>query len=222
MTPRLASRFTGGSFVLAGVLFWLGWALLPRRVGAYFQPADFAAIHDHLWLWIWMYRLHIFGMVLTALALLSLAALLADRPERVVIGPGAGVAAAGMFVTALAAAFYYHHGAWGALELNGQGTAECRQFVANLRVDTEYVTCFVRFGRVFTGLGLVVLAGGLFLARQLPRWVAGGALVLGLAAMGLTMALPEQLHLYLPLLHLHAVWLLATGIAIWRSELGTS
>jgi hypothetical protein len=122
-----------------------------------------------------------------------------------------------MIVSALAAAFYYHHGAWGAIELDGKGTDEIEQFVANLKVDTEYVTCLVRFGRVFSGLGLVVLGIGLAKWRILPIWIGGAAVALGVAAMAITMGLPDRLALYQPVFHLKAIWLVATGIVIIKS-----
>jgi len=36
-------------------------------------------------------------------------------------------------------------------------------------------------------------------------------------AMALTMGLPDDLHLYLPVFHLHALWLAGVGIVILRS-----
>ena len=62
------------------------------------------------------------------------------------------IAVAGLLVSALGGAFYYHHGAWGSIELAGKPPEAAQAFVDALRVDTEYVTCLVRFGRVFGGL----------------------------------------------------------------------
>lgn len=217
MKRDFETQFAGWSFIAAGVMLWAGWMLMPVHIGTYFVPTDFSAVHEHLWLWIWLYRVHIFGMVITAIALLSVAALFADVPARIMVWPGVGVATAGTFVSALAAAFYYHHGAWGAIELDGKGTAEAQQFVQNLLVDTEYVTCLVRFGRVFTGLGLVVLGCGFLKWKLLPGWVGGGAVLIGLAAMALTMGLPDRLSLYEPIFHIKAAWLTLTGITILRS-----
>jgi hypothetical protein len=217
MKQDFAAQFTGWSFVAAGIMFWAGWMLMPVHIGTYFVPDDFSRVHAHLWLWIWLYRVHIFGMVITTIALIAVSSLLADSPSRVMVWPGAGVATAGTFVGALAAAFYYHHGAWGAIELNGRGAEDLERFVANLRVDTEYVTCLVRFGRVFSGLGLLLLGLGFLKWRVLPAWIGGAALLIGLAAMALTMGLPNQLTLYLPIFHLQALWLVATGVVILRS-----
>jgi hypothetical protein len=217
MKHDFATQFTGWSFVAAGAMLWAGWMLMPEHIGTYFVPEDFARVRDHLWFWIWMYRVHIFGMVITTIALIAASSLVSESEARVMVWPGAGVATAGMIVSALAAAFYYHHGAWGAIELDGKGTDEIEQFVANLKVDTEYVTCLVRFGRVFSGLGLVVLGIGLAKWRILPIWIGGAAVALGVAAMAITMGLPDRLALYQPVFHLKAIWLVATGIVIIKS-----
>src|SRR5262245_6453937 len=110
MEPDFATQFTGWSFVAAGIMFWAGWVLMPVHIGTYFVPDDFSQVHAHLWFWIWVYRVHIFGMVITTIALIALGSVLADTPARVMVWPGIGVATAGTFVSALAAAFYYHHG----------------------------------------------------------------------------------------------------------------
>ena len=125
---------------------------MTHHIGAFFVAADFAAVRENFYLWIWMYRIHIFGMVTSVVALISLASHLTQSPARVVAWPGCIVASAGIFVAALATAFYYHHGAWGALETQGKPVEEVEAFVAALSVDSEYVTCLVRFGRVFSGV----------------------------------------------------------------------
>ena len=216
MKDNFASRFTGGAFVAAALMFWLGWFLLPVRIGTFFTPEAIGQIHDHFRFWIWMYRIHLFGMIVTVIALFALAALVADSPARVLVWPGAAVMSAGMLVGALAAAFYYHHGAWGSLTLAGKSPQEAQAFVEALRVDTEYVTCLTRFGRVFGGLGLMVLAWGIWRYRFLPTCLGLVAGFIGLSAMALTMGLPDHLTLYLPVFHALAVWMLAMGIVIFR------
>lgn len=218
-SPEFPSRFTGGLFLAAAAMLWLGWMLLPVHIGTFFEPDVFPSIRERFHFWIWMYRFHLFGMVMTAMALVALGAMTIESRARVVIWPGVAVAAAGMVVGALAAAFYYHHGAWGALGSPGKSAEEMQAFVAALRVDTEYVTCLVRFGRVFSGLGLVVIAWGSRLARALPLWADAAAGLIGLAAMALTMGLPDHLHLYTPVFHAKALWLAAVGVAILRGGL---
>jgi hypothetical protein len=201
-------------------MLWGGWMLMPAHIGTFFEPDDFSLVHDHLAFWIWTFRFHLFGMVVTAIALVALASLVAHSPARVMVWPGAAVATAGMIVGAIGAAFYYHHGAWGALHMHGRSPEEIGRFVDALRIDTEYVTCLVRFGRVFSGLGLVVFGAGLAKWNTLPIWTGWVAIVIGLAAMGLTMLLPNHLWLYQPVFHVQAFWLLATGIVILRGGSG--
>ena len=157
MKSDFSTKVTGGSFIAAGLMLLLGWILLPTHIGTFFQPEDFAAVHAQWSFWIWMYRIHIFGMVVTTMALVALGALLSESAARILVWPGVAMAGAGMMVSALATAFYYHFGAWGALDMDGESPETILAFVESLRVSTEYVTCLVRFGRVFSGLGFVVL-----------------------------------------------------------------
>ena len=90
-------------------------------------------------------------------------------------------------------------------------TNAATNLVESLHLPTHYVTCLVRFGRVFCGLGLTVLAVGLLRGEVLPGWVGGGAAALGVAAMALTMLWPDNWALYTPVFHLQVLWLAATG-----------
>jgi hypothetical protein len=211
-----ATTFVACSFLAAAVLLWGGWLLLPVKIGTYFQPDDFGRVAGRIHFWIWMYRMHLFGMVISAIALVALASLVTTRAARVLIWPGAAIASAGLIVGAVGAAFYYHHGAWGALDLRGKSAAEAARFVEALRVDTEYVTCLVRFGRVFSGLGLVLMGSGLIKGRMLAAWLGWWGVALGLAGMGVTMLLPDQMTLYMPVFHVGAAWLAAMGVMVHR------
>lgn len=217
MKQDFATRFAGGAFVAAALMLWLGWACLPVRIGTFFQSDVFAPIHDQFHLWIWIYRVHLFGRVIAVIAFVALATMMTGSEARVLIWPGTVVVAAGMFVGTLAEAFYYHHGAWGSIELAGKSSAEIQAFVDALRVDTEYVTCLTRFGRVFGGVGFVLIAWGLLRERILPAALAVVLGLVGLASMALTMGLPDQLSWYQPIFHVLCLWLLATGIVILRA-----
>jgi hypothetical protein len=98
---------------------------------------------------------------------------------QVIVWPGTVVLAAGAVVASLAAAFYYHFGAWGAVGFGDAAGDAIDAHIAALRTPTEYVTCLVRFGRVFFGLGQLVLALGLTQAALLPPWLVAGAALLG-------------------------------------------
>jgi len=211
MVGSFATDVTGWFFLAGALMFWGGAVLLPRRVGMFFRSDDFPAIGTRLQLWLWLYRIHLFGVVVSALALVALAASLANQPAvRVLVWPGVAVAVAGLIVGAAGSAFYYHFGVWGALE-TGKDPNVATDLVESLRLPTHYVTCLVRFGRVFCGLGLTVLAVGLLHGEVFPWWVGGGAAALGVVAMALTMALPDNWTLYTPVFHLQALWLAATG-----------
>jgi hypothetical protein len=219
MKQNYSTRITGWLFIAGALMLSGGWVLLPVHIGTFFKPDDFAAVHAHFHWWIWLYRVYIFGFLVAVMAFAALAAVLADSEARVVVWPGITVAVVGLAVGCLASAFYYHHGAWGALQTAGQPLEKLRGHVEALRLDTEYITCLVRFGRVFFGLGLVVLAAGLIKWRILPAAVGICAVLLGLAAMVLTMAFPDNLEFYAPVFYLNSLWLLATGLVILRSGL---
>jgi hypothetical protein len=104
----------------------------------------------------------------------------------------------------------YHFGVWGAVQTR-KSLSAAKDLVDSLRLPTHYVTRLVRFGRVFCGLGLTVLAVGLLRGEVLPGWVGGGAAGLGVAAMAVTTALPDNWAVYTPVFHLQALWLAATG-----------
>lgn len=219
MTQNLSTRITGWAFVAAAVMLWFGWLLLPVRIGSFFQPGDFAAVYDQFHFWIWMFRIHLFGIIVAVVALVALGSVLTESQARVLIWPGAAVAIIGLMVGATGAAFYYHFGAWGALDMNGKSTEAIQTFVGSLEVGTEYVTCLVRFGRVFGGFGMLLLGVGLLVWKVLPSWAGVIPVIIGVAAMALTMGLPDDLDLYLPVFHLHALWLAGVGIVTLRSGL---
>ena len=150
------------------------------------------------------------------MAFVALGTLLSETPARIVVWPAIAVSGAGLIVAALAAAFYYHFGAWGAIDMAGKPTDTIQHFVESLRVGTEYVTYLVRFGRVFFGLGQAVVAIGLLLSGIMPLWIIISAVALGIAGMALTMTFPDNLEFYRPVFHLTALWLVAIGLIVLR------
>ncbi len=222
MKRDFSTTTTAWLFLLAGGMFWLGWVLLPTRIGLFFLPGDFAAIQEDWRLWIWMFRIHLFGYLVTLMALVALAALLTESEARILVWPGVAVAGAGLLVGALGGAFYYHHGAWGALEMAGKSQTALVAHVDALRIDTEYATCLVRFSRVFFGMGQLVLALALFKWNVLPRAIAGSAALLGLMAIVLIMGFPDDPEYYNPVFHLNALWLVSVGVVTGRGGLRLS
>ena len=216
MNMDFSTRVTGCMFIAAAMLLWGGWVLLPWHVDAFFQPRDFSAIYEQLHLWLWMFRVHLFGMITAVLALVALGAVLAETPARVLVWPGVAVAAAGLVVGAVGAAFYYHFGVWGSLAMSDKPPDSVQSFVDSLRISTEYVTCLVRFGRVFSGLGLLVLALGLVKWNIFPIWISLLAAGIGVASMAVTMFFPDNLSWYLPIFHCKTLWLLIAGVRTLR------
>ena len=107
------------------------------------------------------------------MAFVALGTFFSGASVSVITWPGVAVAAAGLLVTTLAQAFYYHFGAWGAKETAGKSADELNAYVDSLRVATHYVTFWVRFSRVFFGLDILVLALGLgHPVRKVQRWAA--------------------------------------------------
>lgn len=219
MNRDFSTTVVASFFLVGAALIWLGWMAMPVHLGVYFLPENFPAIMAQFHLWIWMFRFHLFGDLISVMALVAFGSTIAGPETRVVAWPGIAVCAGGLFVTALGQAFYYHHGAWGALEMQGQPPEALAAHVAALRFDTEYVTCLVRFGRVFFGLGQLVFGLGLLRGKLVPGAISFGAMLLGVAAMALTMALPDELVYYVPIFHLNCLWLLAFGVVVLRSGL---
>ena len=206
------AQVAGGFFIAAAAMLWLGWTLLPAKIGAFLVADDFAAVRAHRRSWIWLFRVHLFGHVAGVMAFVALATLASGSPTRIIVWPAVAVLGTGLMMAAVAAAFYYHFGAWGSLDMDGKSTEAIRAFIDSLRVSTEHVTCLVRFSRVFVGVGQLVLAVGLLQAGPWPAWLVGGGGVLGVVGMALTMGLPDNLSLYRPVFHANALWLAAFGV----------
>jgi hypothetical protein len=219
--PPFVLRIAGSLFVAAALMLWLGWTLLRVRPVGFFQPRQFAGIRSDYRRWIWLYRVHIFGYLVTIMGAAALAAAVEGPNDQVLIWPGLP-SSPSAHSWALGAAFYYYMGAWGALDLDARGEDEIARFIGGLKVLTHYATCLVRFGRVFLGLGQVVIAAGLLHAGILPGWVAVAAGLLGFAAIVVTMAKPDELERYRPIFHLNAAWMLLLGLVMLRAGIGAA
>jgi hypothetical protein len=167
-----------------------------------------------MWYWIWMFRIHIFGWVTMGIAIFALSAITAKSPHRILTLPGAGMIIAGTFTLAIASAFYYNFGAWGIGQTAGKSTAEIQEFMAGTLFTNQYVTCFLRFGRIFSGVGLVLLGAGFIKWNIVDRWLGWFTVLLGLTAMGVILAIPEYYEVYKPIFHIKAIWLAVMGVVI--------
>jgi hypothetical protein len=158
-----------------------------------------------------MFRIHIFGWVIMAIALFSLMSITFEKPYRVILVPGAGMVIAGTMTLAIASAFYYNFGAWGVGQTAGKSAAEIQEFMDNILFTNQYVTCFVRFGRVFSGVGLVLLGLGLVKWKIVNALLGWFTVLLGFAAMGIVMGIPEHWEIYKPIFHVKVIWLVLMG-----------
>ncbi|WP_439151985.1 hypothetical protein [Winogradskyella sp.] len=211
------TKFTGWAFILSAALLWFGWALSPHHIGEYIVAADFEAISENVWTWIWMYRIHIFGWVTMGISLFALVSVTARKPYRVLILPGAGMVIIGTFTLAIANAYFYNFGAWGVGETVGKTTAEIEIFMHDILFTNQYVTCFIRFGRIFSGVGLVLLGYAFIKWKIVSKWLGWFTALLGLAAMGVILAIPDNFEIYKPLFHIKVLWLLAMGIVLLKN-----
>ena len=127
---------TGGFFLAAAAMLWLGWILLPAKLGDYFVATDFPAVLKRRRLWIWLYRVYLFGHVVAVMALVALATLVSGTESRILIWPAVAVFGTGLMMAAVAAAFYSHFGAWGSLDMDGPSEQAVDGFIDSLRATT--------------------------------------------------------------------------------------
>ena len=222
MIKDFETKFTGWSFLAAALMLWGGWALSPHHIGEYLVASDFASVNENLWYWIWMDRIHIFGWVTMGIAIFALTAILSKKPYRILILPGAGMIIVGTFTLAIAAAFYYNYGAWGIGQTAGKTAAEIQEFVAGTLFTNQYVTCFVRFGRIFSGVGFVLLGLGFVKWKIVSTWLGWFTVLFGFVAMGIILAIPDNYEIYKPLFHIKALWLAIMGGTILLKGLNLS
>lgn len=214
MMKNFETRLTGWFFIAAAALLWVGWALSPHHIEEYIKSDDFVAIGENVWYWIWMFRIHIFGWVALAVSLFAFLSVTSRRPFGVLLLPGAGMVIAGSLILAIASAFYYNFGAWGVGKTMGKSPEEIQEFMDGILYTNQYVTCFFRFGRVFSGVGLVLLGSGLVKWNIVKTWLGWFTIALGLAAMGIVMLIPEHWDIYKPLFHVKVIWALVMGIML--------
>ena len=214
MIKGFETKFTGWAFIMAALLLWGGWALSPHHVGEYFVASDFTAIGENVWFWIWMYRFHIFGWVTMAIAMFALVSVLSRKPYRVLVLPGAGMVIVGTFTIAIAAAYYYNYGAWGVGQTAGKSAEEIQEFMNSILYTNQYVTCFIRFGRIFSGVGFVLLGSAFIKWNLVAKWLGWFTVAFGLAAMGVILSIPDNFEIYKPLFHVKVIWLVTMGVML--------
>ncbi|MFM1875206.1 MAG: hypothetical protein RL266_943 [Bacteroidota bacterium] len=222
MKNDFETKFTGWALIAGALMLVIGWVLLPHHSGEYLVPSDFTAINQNFWPWIWLYRMHIFGWVGMGAGIVGLAAITFKEPFRAITTSGAGVLIVGTFVSALATAFYYSFGAWGIGMTMDKSPEEIQQFMDGILPITHYITCLSRFGKVFSGAGLVLLGAGLLKFNITDKWLSIFTIVLGLTAMGLVMFIHDNYEVYKPVFYVKVVWLIALGSTVIRKGVNLS
>ena len=210
------TNFTGWAFILAAVLLWFGWAFSSHHIGEYIVASDFSKIGENVWYWIWMYRFHIFGWVTMGISMFSLLSIVSKKPYRVVTLPGIGMVIVGTFTLAIANAYYYNFGAWGVGKTASMSATELADFMNDILFTNQYVTCFIRFGRIFSGVGLVLLGYAFVKWKIVSSWLGWFTILLGLVAMGIILSIPDNFEIYKPVFHIKSIWLLAMGLSLLK------
>ena len=216
MIKNFETKFTGWALITSAVFLLSGWLLSPHHIQEYIVISDFEAINESLWTWIWMFRIYIFGWVIMAIGIIALVMLFKQSASRILAFSGGGVLVTGSFTIALAVAFYYSFGAWGIGETIGKSTIEINNFMDGIASINHYVTCLIRFGRVFSGVGFILLGFGILKSEILPKWTAIYGIVLGLTAMGIIMLIPENYEIYKPMFYVKVLWLASVGFTILK------
>lgn len=222
MKKNFETKFTAWAFIIAAVLLWGGWFLSSHHIGEYIVASDFESVGESVWYWIWMFRFHIFGWVTMGIALFALWTILFNSSHRIIIMPGIGMLVVGTFTLAIAAAFYYNFGAWGVGKTAGKSPEEIQTFMDGILFTNQYVTCFLRFGRIFSGVGLVLLGAGLLKGNVIHKGVSWFTILLGVAAVGIILAIPEYYETYKPLFHVKVLWLVLMGVVILKNGVRVS
>jgi hypothetical protein len=210
------TNFTGWSFIVAAALLLFGWILSPHHIGEYIVESDFTEVGKDVWFWIWMYRIHIFGWVTMGIALFALVSITARKPYRVLILPGAGMTIIGTFTLAIAAAYFYNHGAWGVGKTANLSPEELKEFMNNLLFTNQYVTCFIRFGRIFSGVGLILMGAGFVKWKMISSWLGWFTIILGFAAMSIILFIPDNFEIYKPIFYVKVLWLVLMGVTLLK------
>lgn len=211
MKKDFETKFVGWSFIFAAIMLWGGWMFSTHNIGEYLKADDFAPIGEHVWYWIWMYRIHIFGWVTLSIAMLGLVSILTKKPYRVLVLPGAGMIIIGSMTLAIAAAFYYNFGAWGVGKTMDKSPQEVQTFMDSILSTNNYVTCFNRFGRIFSGVGLILFGFALAKWNIVNKWIAYLGLFMGLATVVLILSIADNFELYKPLFHIKVLWMILMG-----------
>ena len=216
MEKSIETKYTGWAFIAAALMILFGWELLHHHLGQYIVSTDFAEVNKHMWYWIWMYRIHIFGWVTMTIAVFSFITIASKKPYGAILVSGGGVLIAGSFIIAIASAFYYGFGTWGIGQTEGMTEVERQLFVDDLMPINHYVTCFLRFGRVFSGAGMLILGVVMVKWKLLNPILNWFTAAFGLVILCVILFIPDCFESYKPLTYVKVLWLLSMGIFLLK------
>ena len=104
----------------------------------------------------------------------------------------------------------------------GKSPEEIQQFMDGILFTNQYVTCFLRFGRIFSGVGFVLLGAAFLKWGIVNKFMGWFTLLYGLAAMAIVMLIPEYFNSYKPMVHIKFLWLGLMGITILKNGINLS
>ena len=90
--------------------------------------------------------------------------------------------------------------------------AEVQTFMDSILSTNQYVTCFNRFGRIFSGVGFVLLGFALIKWNIVHKTIGYLTFLMGLGAVVLILAIPDNFELYKPFFHIKVIWMVAIGV----------
>ena len=122
----------------------------------------------------------------------------------------------GTFTLAIAAAYFYNHGAWGVGKTANLSPEELKEFMNNLLFTNQYVTCFIRFGRIFSGVGLILMGAGFVKWKIISSWLGWFTIILGFVAMSIILFIPDNFEIYKPIFYVKVLWLLLMGVTLLK------
>ena len=86
----------------------------------------------------------------------------------------------------------------------------------NLLFTNQYLTCFIRFGRIFSGVGLILLGAGFVKWKIISSWLGWFTIILGFVAMSIILFIPDNFEIYKPIFYVKVLWLLLMGVTLLK------
>jgi len=75
---------------------------------------------------------------------------------------------------------------------------------------------FIRFGRIFSGVGFVQVGAAFIKWKLMSVWLGWSITIMGLAAICIILFIPVNFEIYKPMFHIKALWLVAMGVMLLK------